>query len=131
MANIDLLKIEIDTDPLARGYSGMTDKQLSDSGNAVDRTRIKSSMSGDELFQQTDETEFGILSDTQRQMWVSFCARDNIDPSASANVAFVQFIFGSGATLTALNSARNELISRFTELGIGAAGPGHVAEARK
>lgn len=31
---------EITTDPLGRGYTGMTDQQIADSLNAVDRTRL-------------------------------------------------------------------------------------------
>ena len=64
-------------------------------------------------------------------MWVSFCDRDSIDPSASANVDFVKFIFGNtGATITALIAARNESISRAEELGLGTVTEGDVWDVR-
>jgi len=37
MGRIDDIKTEIDTDPLVRAYSGMTDQQVADSMNTVDR----------------------------------------------------------------------------------------------
>lgn len=131
MGNIDILKTELTDDPLVRGYSAMTDEAAADSLNTADRTVGKSSMSGDELFQQTDSTEFTGLTAGKQQMWVSFCARDSVDPHAAANVTFVQFIFGAGDTLTALSAARDTTVSRASELGIGEAKVGHIQEARR
>lgn len=37
MGRIQNIKSEIDTDPLVRGYAGMTDRQVADSMNASDR----------------------------------------------------------------------------------------------
>ena len=36
--NYEILKAEVTDDPLARGYSGMSDQAVADSMNAVDRT---------------------------------------------------------------------------------------------
>ena len=38
MADLVALKIELDADPLVRGYSGMTDQQAADSLNTVNRS---------------------------------------------------------------------------------------------
>lgn len=40
MADITLLKSEIDSDPLGRNYSAMSDKQVADSLNNSDRTKV-------------------------------------------------------------------------------------------
>ena len=44
--NYDALKTELTEDPLALGYSGMTDQEVADSLNAVNRQRNRTSMTG-------------------------------------------------------------------------------------
>jgi len=124
VADIDIaaLASEITADPEGIGYTTtpMADQEVVDSLNGKTRTRIRAEMTGDEIFQQTNLPELdGILVDKhhKQQLWLSFCARTAVDPGAAANIAFVQHVFGAGPTLTALNAARLELISRSTELG--------------
>jgi len=89
-------------------------------------------MTGDELFQQTDPTEFAGLTDVNKQLWVSFTSRAAIDPFAANNVSFVTSIFGGGSdTITALAAARQESISRATELGLSVIEAKHVRWARQ
>ncbi len=115
----------------------MTDQQAADDLNTVYRTRNRSSMSGDEIFQATVPGEFNALDtgsgntpDTQGH-WLSFCGRETVDPFATANVQFVQWIFGGGsATVTALQAARVENVSRAQELGLDGVHGGHVRTAR-
>ncbi len=111
------LKTELDTDSLGRGYSGMTDLQVVADMNIVYRTRIKTSLSGDQIFTSTDNTEFGALTDINKQLWVAFTSKDSIDPSDAANIAFVTYIFGGGSTTVSnLNTLRTEDVSRAVEL---------------
>lgn len=125
------LKAEIDGDPLTRGYSGMNDDQVVADINTVYRTRNKSSLSGDEMFQATDGSEFTALTEHKEQSWLAFCGRDSIDPFGAANVAFATYIFGGGSTtLSNLNTIRTEDVSRADELGIGRVRVGNVTEAR-
>lgn len=99
--------------------------------NAVNRTKIKASMSGDEIFGATDGTEFGALTDLKKQIWMSFCGRETVDPQGSANVALVNWVYGAGSdTLTALAAARSDNVSRAVELGLGVIKEGNVSEAR-
>jgi len=99
--------------------------------NAVNRSRNLSSLDGDQIFAATDATEFGGLTDVKKQLWLAFCGRQTIDPFGTANVAFVNWIFGTGATtVSALASLRTEGISRATELGFGNVRPGTVEQAR-
>lgn len=129
---IDALRAELAEDSLSRGYAGMDAEAVAASLNAADRSRVRSSMSGDEVFQATVATEFSSMSAANRTLWLSFCARAVINPAAAANVAFVQFVFGAGSqTVAALAAARQEPISRAAELGLGEVLPGHVEEARK
>lgn len=134
------LKNELTTDELGWGYNGpgvfnagpgpMTDQEVADILNTVHpspdtRTRNRTSMTGDELFQATDPAEFvalptgsGNTADDQGH-WLAFCGRAEIAPFATANVQLVIAIFGvSSATVVNLNAARVESITRAVELGL-------------
>lgn len=135
----DVLKDELTSDPLGRGYAGMSDEEAAADLNISNRPRGRTSMSGDEIFQATNPGEFVALStgsgntaDDQGH-WLAFCGRAEIDPFATANVQFVVAIFGSGSTTVAsLNTLRVESITRAVELP-GVIAPvkvGHVAVAR-
>ncbi len=119
------LRTELLSDPLGRDYVSMTDQEAADDLNTSYRTRNLTSMTGDELFQQTNPSEFVALATgsgntaDQRNHWLAFCARDGIDPFATANEQFVIALFG-GASLTvaSLQTARVESITRAQELGL-------------
>ena len=132
------IRDELLTDPLGRGYVGMSDQAAADDLNTAYRTRNRTSMTGDELFQATVPSEFNALStgsgnnpDNQGH-WLSFCGRETIDPFATANEQFVIDLFGGGSgTVAALQAARVESITRGEELGIGIVKVGHVEEVRR
>ena len=129
--NIAVLSTELTTDELERGYSEMSDAEAAADLNTVYRTRNKTSMTGDEVFGATDATEFAALTDAKQQMWISFCGKDSIDPTGTANIAFLQWVFGVGSdTGSALLALRAESISRAVELGLGEVRVGDVERAR-
>ncbi len=128
------LRDELLTDPLVRGYAGMTDQQAADDLNTVNRTRNRTEMTGDEVFQSIESQAVWVaLTANQRLEFLSLCGRDILDPFGAANVNLVKSIFGGGsATVTALEAARIENITRAEELP-GVAAPvkvGHVEVAR-
>ncbi len=134
----DVLKDELANDPLARSYAGMTDEEAAADLNTSYRTRNRTSMTGDEVFQVTDPGEFnglgsgqGNSSDDQGH-WLAFCGRAEIDPFATANVQLVIAIFGGAGATTVinLNAARVESIMRADELGLSKVKPGHIQDAR-
>ena len=120
------IREELLTDPLGRGYSGMTDQQAVDDLNTSYRTRNRTSMTGDEIAQAADPTEYdgldsGAANNTAdiRSHWLALCGRETIDPFATANVQLVISIFGVGSvSVSNLNAARVESITRAVELGI-------------
>lgn len=135
--NWGALRDELNNDPLARGYSGMTASQVVDDLNTAYRTQNRGSLSGDEIFQQTDPAEFSNLDDGSgntadvKGQWMSFCSRASIDPFATANVQYVTQVFGSGsATVTNLGNVRVEDISRAQELGTGGVQRWHIEHVR-
>jgi hypothetical protein len=130
MALVDLTNELASEHPITGAYDA--DHQVAaDQINAVNIPRPKTSLSGNELFTSTHATEFAGLSDAKKQMWVSWCNADR-DPTNTANIAFVDFIFGdSSTTMSNLASIRTENISRAVELGLGVIKAGQVEEARR
>lgn len=131
------LRAEIVSDPLGRGYVGMTDQQLTDSLNTVNRTLNRELLSGDEVFASTDAGEYAALPDgagnnpDTKGHWLAFCARAEINPFSAANVAFVTNLFGAGSgTVLALNVLRTMPGSRLAELELPPATVGDVMQAR-
>lgn len=131
MPNIAALKAELLAGHPGTGAYNADDELAAGEGNVVNRTRNKTSVTGDEIFDATDGPEFSALSDLKKQLWLAFCGRETIDPFGSANVAFVQFLFGGGSTTIGnLGPLRIDSVSRFVELGLGFISPGHITEAR-
>lgn len=130
------LKSELDTDALGFGYSGMTDAVVVTAINSVDspygQTVIKEFLTGAEVFKATDSTEFDALTDAQRSEWLNLCGIEQLDPAnGTPAAAAATRIFGGGSTTLAnLQSLREEVISRATQLGLGAVNLGDVQNAR-
>jgi len=115
--------------PVTGAYNA-TDQLAADEINAVNVSTNLSILTGDVIFNATDNAEFAALTDHKRELWVSFCSKD-INPFATANVNFVTWIFGGGSTtLASLASLRTELQSRSTILGLGGVTAGHIEYAR-
>ena len=131
MADIAKLKTLLATPHPVSGAWSEDDAEAAAQFNAEDISHIKDSLSGEQIFAVTVTAEFAALTEHKQLMWMSFCARDSIDPEGSANVALVQWVFGAGsATLAALAVARTELISLATQEGLGTVYTGHIQQAR-
>ena len=127
--NIAIFKTETIGDPLGRGYSSMTDEQVMKDGQEVYRTRNKTSLTGSEILNAIDKTEFSALSIEDKQMIWNIIHLGTINPFG-IEAALFQDIFGASVTITALLVLRVENISRWEELGIRGVRIGHVGEAR-
>jgi len=114
------LKTEHDDDPLVRGYSSMADQEFVDSMNALDFSRDRTEMTGDEVFASLEsQAVWDALTADQRLEFLALCGRDSLNPFGSANVHVVVSIFGApstGNTTENLQNARVENISRAQEL---------------
>jgi len=129
--NLETLKAELTAGHPVTGAYDADAATAAAQLNAVNRTKNLSSLSGDAMFGATDSASFASLSDIKKQLWVSFCGRDSIDPFGASNVNFVTWIFGAGTdTLTNLAALRKEDVSRSEELGFGTVRPGTINEAR-
>lgn len=127
-----IIKTEIDTDPLARGYSGMSDQEIADDMNTAYRERNRTSMTASEVYNLIDQTDWaGVVDPADRQeIWDILHLGDNINPFGREAARFLAIFGGGSATIAALNAARKELISRATELGLSRVKVGHVQEAK-
>ena len=125
-----LLKDEIDTDPLGRTYSGMSDQEVADDMNTEYRSKNKGSMPATEVANSIDASEWSALSvDEKREIWDVLHMGSDLNPFGIEATIFNN-VFGASTTITALQASRVEDISRGVELGFGHIKVGHVEMAR-
>lgn len=126
------LNSELITDPLARGYSGMSDAAAAADLNTVYRTRTRDTVSGSEILNATDDAEFTALADpTDKNRWLSLCGIAEIDTGNGVAKSLEADLFGAGTTTRDnLAALKSESISRAVELGLGTVRAGDVEYAR-
>ena len=131
MNRIDIIKDEIDNDPLTRGYAGMTDEEVADDMNTEYRSRNLTSMTSTQVFNAVNVAEFQALADGQQNTVMQIMGFGEINPFGREADVFIA-IFGAGSdTIAALAAARVVPISRGDELEVGVVKAGHVQEARR
>lgn len=143
---LQALKAELftdDTGPLWASYQAIEagggdqvsrDTALADLINSLgtNRTVIRESMSGRDLFEATDQAEYGALGDSQKLQWLTLSSFDAVDPAPGGNAeALTLALFGGGSTTVAtLATRRQQTVSRATELGLPEVKAADVGEAR-
>ena len=124
--NTAVLQAEISGDPLGRGYPGMNSQEIADDINTEYRSRNRTSMSASEVANQMDNTEWGDLTvDEKREIWDVLHMGSALNPFGIEATIFTS-VFGASTTITNLQAARVEDISRGVELGLGHVKVGHV-----
>jgi len=126
------LKTELDTDPLTRGYSGMTDQEAADDLNVVYRTLPVDTVSGSDIFNNTDDVEYGALTAEEQNRWVNMCGVETVDVASGVAKSLEAELFGPGTdTRTNLAALKMRDVSRGVELGLGEVKAGNVEEVRR
>jgi hypothetical protein len=98
--------------------------------NAINRTRPRTAVTGSEVLNAIDKSEFLAQTEAERARVWNILHLGTLDPWGLEAELLVD-IFGAGsATITALAALRTLAISRGTELGFGGVTPGHVERAR-
>jgi hypothetical protein len=128
--NLTALRSELVSDPLARGYSGMSDAQASASLNTVNRSVHVATMSGSEVLQSIDKTEYGALTDGKKSAVWGLLGMGTLNPWGREADIVVEIFGGGSATVTALAAARTRTVSRAEELGLGVIRESDVTKAR-
>lgn len=128
--NFSALRSELDGDLLERGYSTMDDQEAADSLNTENREVHKEAMTGSEVLQAVDTTEYSGLGTEEKDAFWGLLGIGMLDPWGVEAQIIVQ-LFGVGSeTVTALQAARVETVSRAVELGLGFVRASDVMKAR-
>jgi hypothetical protein len=127
-----LLKIEIDTDPLAVGYSSMTDVQVATSLNVVNRSVSRTAVSGSDVFTAIKPADFLDINNSAHRWVLGILFGLDFVQLDSANVRTIltSIFAGKTDTLNAIISLQDEPVSRGVEIGFGKVHEGHVAHVR-
>jgi hypothetical protein len=128
----NILRTELTTDPLERGYAGMTNEQAADSLNTANRATTRSSVPTWEVLEATVSGEYDTLSTANKTRYQIFISAGELDPSKPNTRAAFAAMFAANTQTRAnlLALAAGDPISRAAELGLERIEPGHVARVR-
>ena len=124
------LRAHIDSDPDGRVYSGMDDDGVAISLRTETKTRDKASMTGSEVLQSVDTTEFNALTDTQENRLWGLLGLGSLDPFGQEAQAMIKLFGGGSTTITNLQAERVETVTDSVYYGFGNVLAGHVTKAR-
>ncbi len=127
--DLNILKAELDTDPESRGYVGMSDEVAAVDLNTIYRTLPRETLTGSEVFNAINKSEFNALSTANQQLVWDILHLGEINPFGLEADLFTD-IFGASTTITALGVVRQRSVSRGVELGLGFVGGSDVTDAR-
>ncbi len=128
--NLDILKAELLAGHPDTGAYNADDAVAATQLNIVNRTRNRATMTGSEVMNAIDKTAFVGLSDANRQMVWDILHLGEINPFGREAELFADIFGVPSDTITALQAARVDNISRATELGLARVREGTVAQAR-
>ncbi len=121
---------EIVNDPEGRGYAGMTDAQVADDINLVNRQRNRDTMSATEVLNAINKGEFNAFTAVDQVRVWDVLHFHELNPFGLEADLFVDIFGGGSATIVALQAIRVEVITRAQELGLGSVREGTVTRAR-
>jgi len=129
---LQTLKTELTTDPLARGYAGMGDDAAAASLNGASRTVPVESVSPADFLRGMVKTEWDALSATDRQYLGILLGNGPIDirTGSQIRVALLAMFGAQSATRANLLAMLDRAGTRCEELELPPATPWHVAQAR-
>jgi len=117
MVDYVALKAELDAGHPDTGLYNVDDAIALSQINLANRTRIKPTVSGAEIADATDTTEFAALTPTDQNRWLAMCAINTLDTTGGIAGALEAALFGvATATRANLVALREETVSRAVEL---------------
>jgi hypothetical protein len=129
--NIAALKVELDAGHPDTGAYDADAATAAVAINLANRTHNKDSMTGDEILNAVDATEWAARDATEKQTVWDVVHLGTVDPFGVAATLIIAAFGGSGDTITALAALRkNPDRSRAAELGLGIVYQAHVTQAR-
>ena len=122
------LKAELALNPTL--YGSMSDQEVVDELNAVDKERDRKSMSGNEVLNQIDPTALATLSGDNAVKVMNIIGMESVDPFGPAAQIFKDAFGNTSATIQNLAAARTHYVSRASEIGLTIVAVGEVKDAR-
>ena len=127
----EILKPELQNDPLERGYADMDDAAAAADLNSLSRQAGVEKVSGHEIFEAVAPADFTKLASAQKQLLYAIVGMDAILVDGDNTKAALLSMFGAGTDTRAnLAALQKRIISRAEELGLTEIKPGHVQRAR-
>ena len=110
----------------------MTDQEAADDLNTVYRTLPVDTVPGSDIFNNTDDVEYGALTAEEQNRWVNMCGVETVDVASGVAKSLEAELFGPGTdTRTNLAALKMRDVSRGVELGLGEVKAGNVEEVRR
>ena len=131
MPNIATLKVELDAGHPGTGAYNADDELAAGELNAVNRTLTRDTVTGSEILNATDDSEYGVLTAANKTDWLGLCGIESVDSASGVAKSMEADLFGAGTvTRTSLAAVRSPVASRAVELGLGFIFASHVSQAR-
>jgi len=130
MTDLVALRAYLDANPST--YGALSDQEVAVALETPSIVRVRASMTGSEIMDSTDPTEFGTKTDSQKSQWLALCAVQNVDPGDGklARDLAVSIFGGVSTTVTTLAAARLETVSPSVDEGLGIVTTFDVTQAR-
>lgn len=125
------LKTELTTDPIGRGYAGMTDEQAAESLNAPGRQVNRDSVTGGEIAASLVRAELAQLNAAEQNYVRALMPCDSIPLTANFKTQFGDLFPQGSATRANIMAILKRNGSRAEELGLGRVTPSDVANAKR
>jgi len=125
-----ILRTELTSDPLGRGYSAMTDVDAAADLNTVYRVRDRTLIPTYEIFEALTAGDLTTLLADNRFSVVMGMAEVSVEGVNTRAILADVFSVATTATKQRLKALETEPVSRAQELDLGRVLPGHVGMAR-
>lgn len=131
MADLQVIKTELQNDPLGRGYSGMSDSDISESLNVPNRQPNREVLTAEMLVSAIVESEFFALPARGKAYLQLLVDAGSVQLNGTVR-SQLGSAFPAGSTTRAnLLASVKRPGSRGEELGFGYVTPSNVANARR
>jgi len=129
--NLQTLKTELTTDPLARGYAAMGDQEAAVSLNTNDREPERDDITAGVLMSALVLAEYNALTAVERRYFDLLVSAGSVTLNSTVRQQ-IRALFPQGTqTKQNLNGALKRVGSRADELGIGNVTPSDIADAKR
>ena len=126
-----IIKAELTSDPLSRGYAAMSDQEAAAAINANDREPERDNVTAGVLMSALVLTEYNALAAIERRYFDLLVSAGSVElnPTVRQQIRAL-FPAGSG-TRAGIMKALRRVGSRADELGIGNVTPSDIADAKR